>query len=360
MKAGQALGVLARLAQNTRSGLFGETRRAYADFFGPGGYRRPEDYARDVEALLGRHGDRLTRVTLPVRSVEGRLIEALRLQAPGVSDGAPRVLLTSLLHAREFVTGEVAMAALEALLEGSSPEAAALGRRAIIDVVPVVNPDGVAINMARLARSPYLGALHRGNSRGVDLNRNFGHAYRNAERAYRYRISDEFSGSGAFSEPESQALRDHVLASRPVAAISLHSYSSVILYPSFSEAGCDPLVESVARGLPEAQPHERYAVVQGSRFFKHFPGADQVFRVVRGTPWVHGTLDDWLGSVGTRSILIEIARPGPLPEHLAEIALSHLRAFNPPPADLGYHIENVLPLIFGFFHGVLDGLGYPR
>lgn len=354
MGMSEILGALGRLARNTGSGLFGETRQAYADLWGPGRYRRPEDYAADQAAWLARWGDRLRRVELSERSLEGRPLVALRVQAPGVPDEAPRVLVTAQLHAREFVTGEVAMAAVEALLEGSREDAARLAARAIIDVIPMMNPDGVEINLRRLARSPYLGPLHRGNARGVDLNRNFGRGYRNDVRAYRLRISDEYAGDGAFSEPESRALRDHVLAARPRAAVNLHSYSSVILYPGFSGPEVDPAVEALARGLPALQPHEPYAVLQGSQLFKHIPGAALAMEAVRGTPWVHGTLDDWLVEAGARTILIEIARPGPLHEHAAEIALSHLRAFNPPPAALGRHVENVLPVIFGFLLGALE------
>ncbi len=77
----------------------------------------------------------------------------------------------------------------------------------------------------------------------------------------------------------------------------------------------------------------------------------------RGTRWVHGTFDDWLQSMGTRSMVVEIYKPGYLPEHLPEMSLSHLRAFNPAPRDREAHISNVLPALYGFYEGILDGLG---
>ncbi len=68
-------------------------------------------------------------------------------------------------------------------------------------VLPLCNPDG------RERRSRY-------NARGVDLNRNCGFNW-SAE-------SEEPSGPGPWSEPESVALRDLILEERPTKIISLH------------------------------------------------------------------------------------------------------------------------------------------
>jgi hypothetical protein len=68
-------------------------------------------------------------------------------------------------------------------------------------VLPLANPDGCK-----------RGTRH--NARGVDLNRNCGFNWRSE--------SDEPPGPGPWSEPESVALRDFILAARPAKIVSLH------------------------------------------------------------------------------------------------------------------------------------------
>lgn len=347
--------IAANLIANTVTYAFGDRGDAYASFFGPSGYRRPGDYAAEVARLVAASPEVARRVTLAPETVEGRVLEVVRVRRPGLPATAPRVLLTSLLHAREFITGETAMAVLEEVLEGTSEPARRLAERCELDVLPIVNPDGVALNLERMVGwRERFGPLHRGNARGVDLNRNFGHGYSNHERAYSWRMSDEFAGSGAFSEPESRALKALCEQRRYAAAINLHSYSNVLIYPRFGGPEVDAVAEEVALTLPALQPAVAYTPVQGARFFKEFPGARLLFEAVRGTEWVHGTFDDWLYAMGTHALLIEISSPGFLPEHLGEMAISQLRVFNPPPAERRATIDNVLPAIYGFFHGVLD------
>ena len=108
-------------------------------------------------------------------------------------------------------------------------------------------------------------------------------------------------GAGAFSEPESQALRSLCESQRYMAAVSLHSYSSVLLYPCFSTPEVDELGEEVILGLPALQPHYPYKPIRGSTFFKDNPALRGFLALVRGTEWVHGTFDDWLYEQGTHS-----------------------------------------------------------
>ncbi len=68
-------------------------------------------------------------------------------------------------------------------------------------VLPLANPDGGKRGT-------------RYNARGVDLNRNCGFNW--------HAGSEEPPGSGPWSEPESRALRDFILAWRPAKIVSLH------------------------------------------------------------------------------------------------------------------------------------------
>src|SRR5207248_1728560 len=66
---------------------------------------------------------------------------------------------------------------------------------------------------------------------GVDLNRNWGYQWGGLGSSSST-SSDIYRGTGAFSEPETQALRDFITA-RPntVLSFDLHSYSQIILEP---------------------------------------------------------------------------------------------------------------------------------
>ncbi len=87
---------------------------------------------------------------------------------------------------------------LESFLQ--SPAWAALDASAVI-VLPLANPDGYKRGT-------------RYNARGVDLNRNCGFNWSAA--------SEEPPGTAPWSEPESRALRDFILARRPAKIVSLH------------------------------------------------------------------------------------------------------------------------------------------
>src|SRR5947208_2806075 len=80
---------------------------------------------------------------------------------------APAVLFTALIHGNEVV-GSLAL--LEVFARLAQSGALETEPRRLV-VLPIVNPDGFAANMARLRRG--LPAWVRGNSSGVDLNRNF-------------------------------------------------------------------------------------------------------------------------------------------------------------------------------------------
>ena len=122
-------------------------------------------------------------------SVEGRAITAWRLGNPRSSK---KVLLLAGMHGNE--TG--AVHTLRALRDGRPIDGADIW------VVPVVNPDGVARNT-------------RQNARKVDLNRNFSTKWAKLGGAVN-------SGSKAFSEPESRAVRDFADEIGPTYTISFH------------------------------------------------------------------------------------------------------------------------------------------
>jgi hypothetical protein len=84
----------------------------------------------------------------------------------------------------------------------------------VIDIVPVANPSGYAINS-------------RYNGRGVNLNRNFGVLFGQ---------SKEWMGKSAFSEYETQVIRKMLVDNKYTAAVDVHGYVNWIVTPSAPSA----------------------------------------------------------------------------------------------------------------------------
>ena len=122
------------------------------------------------------------------RSVQGRPIRAFRLGEPG----APKMVLLATMHGNEAAPSRI----LTSLMKG--PEVHGID----LWVVPTYNPDG------RVAGT-------RKNARGVDLNRNFPHLWRDLDGNYE-------SGPRPASEPETKAIMKFLRTVKPVRILSFH------------------------------------------------------------------------------------------------------------------------------------------
>ncbi|WP_224274361.1 M14 family zinc carboxypeptidase [Nocardioides lacusdianchii] len=121
-------------------------------------------------------------------SVKGRPIRAWRLGEPG----RRRIVLVSTMHGDEPHTRAI----LETLRDGRAIRGVDLW------VVPTFNPDGLARGTRR-------------NARGVDLNRNFPHRWKDLDGRYE-------SGRGPASEPETRAVMAFLEEIDPVRVVSFH------------------------------------------------------------------------------------------------------------------------------------------
>jgi carboxypeptidase T len=166
------------------------------------------------------------------RSVENRPIWALRI---GERRGSTRKLLfMGCHHAREWISVEVPYLLADHLVKHAdeAPVKRWLSRGEIW-VAPMINPDGHEFSRAQ-------DRLWRKNRRpnadgtiGVDLNRNYGYMWGtlNANTVSHVPSDPTYIGPRAFSEPETQAVRDLVTRERFRGLITYHSYSQLILYP---------------------------------------------------------------------------------------------------------------------------------
>ncbi len=159
-------------------------------------------------------------------SIEGRSIRGVRIS----SDATPRpgLLINAGQHAREWLSITSALWVVDALITGAdeAPYAALLEQFEVV-IVPVVNPDGYVYTWSddRYWRK------NRRDGHGVDTNRNFAEGW-GGEGAGFDPLDENYLGSAAFSEPESQALRDWVMGHPdPRAYLDLHCFGQLVLYP---------------------------------------------------------------------------------------------------------------------------------
>ena len=185
-------------------------------------------------------------------TLQGRPIWGLRIgQKVTGPDPRPVTLLNALTHSREPEGMQSIFRFVDDLLTRypSDPAARALLTQRVIYICPVVNPDGYRFNQTIHDSAAVFGYqrknLRDGNHNGVtdyasggsqqdgvDLNRNFGDhwGYPNGGSSTSTQ-SETYRGTAAFSEPESQAQRDLVIALHPKTAISFHTYSDLFLHP---------------------------------------------------------------------------------------------------------------------------------
>ena len=189
-----------------------------------------------------------------------------------LGDGARRVLVLGGQHGGpEANTVELAGAILDYF--SANPDALPPGVG--LDVLPVANPDGLADG-----RRQFLD--------GVDPNRNWGGA---DWRADAYDSNAQFrvglGGPEPFSEPETRALADWVLAHRPAFVVNYHSAGGFMFGPR------------------DGQPGDLAAAyAQASGYHWPAPGG--------GSPLPYtatGSMNVWLREVGVAGILIELSTP---------------------------------------------------
>lgn len=188
-------------------------------------------------ALAGARPD-LAFVSDVGGTIQGRDIYSITITGPDQPGNAasdrPVILWHGGQHAREWIS-PMTVTYLASRLVGdydTDPVVRGLVDSVRFVIVPVSNPDGYLYTWAgerywRKNRRP----VGFGDF-GVDLNRNWGYEWGGAGSSGDP-SSDVYHGASAFSEPETQTLRDLAFSygSDLVAHIDYHSYSQLILWP---------------------------------------------------------------------------------------------------------------------------------
>jgi hypothetical protein len=215
----------------------------------------------------------------------------------------PQTLYTSMIHAREVGSLMGNIYFMWYLLENyaTDPAIQNLVDNNELYFIPVVNPDGLRWNEHV---APGGGALQRKNlrpntggtgntstNRGVDLNRNFNYFWGTAgSGSSGNQSSDSYRGPSAASEPESQILRDFVLARNFQTVTMNHSFANSIPHPY----GGNPTFVSGR----EDEMHKWHADM--TRYNRYVSGAT-IFSAANGIAddWMVGGAADTNGSTGS-------------------------------------------------------------
>lgn len=187
------------------------------------------------------------------KSARGRDLLALRLNNAdhGMEPSAkPGMLFLGTHHAREHLSTEVPLLLARHLVENrDQPELRRLLATRDVYIVPMVNPDGVEVDVEG-------GRYHmqRKNAREVDLNRNYGWHWGEGG-ASSDPDDDTYRGPSAFSEPETQAVKAFIESrSNLKMLLSYHTFSELILYPWGHSH--DPIPDAKARAAYENMARE--------------------------------------------------------------------------------------------------------
>jgi hypothetical protein len=234
----------------------------------------------------------------------------------------PQTLITGMTHSREVTSMMNTVFFMWYVLENyaTDPYIKNLVDNNEIYFVPVVNPDGFRWNQTI---APSGGGLQRknlrpgvsdsgttsstNNKRGVDLNRNFGYYYGGTGSSSDPMV-DTYRGTAAFSEPESQMMRDFVQSKNIKTALNHHAYSNVIPHPINGNA-------TTTTGREDEFAKFGHDLSQYNRYL--YGPAPGILYAASGdlSDWMTGGTNDGTGSIGSgKAVLAASPENGALSE----------------------------------------------
>jgi hypothetical protein len=218
-----------------------------------GGYRTYDEVVAELRTIRDTHPNIVALMDLgavypnddgsPKTTWQGRQIWAVKVSDfPNLNEtNEPDILYTGLHHAREWITIEVVMYALNRIVSqyGTNGSITSLVNTRELWFVPIVNPDGFVYTQEHEWGTVDPNSMWRKNFRdngdgtfGVDLNRNYGFDWGYDNQGSSPQTSSEvYRGPSPFSEPETQMVRDLGTAVNFSGMITFHSFAEVIFFP---------------------------------------------------------------------------------------------------------------------------------
>jgi len=203
-----------------------------------GGYKTLDEIYSYIDGIVASYPDIVSSKVDIGQTIEGRTMWAIKISDnPNVDEDEPEILHTAATHAREVITPELLINYINHLTAnyGIDSDITELINSREIWFVLLVNPDGYYYNEYT---NPNGGGMWRKNRRnnggsfGVDLNRNYSYQWGYDDIGSSGDGADEtFRGTGPFSEPEIQNMRDFALAHDFSICVYWHSASNLIVWP---------------------------------------------------------------------------------------------------------------------------------
>jgi len=251
-----------------------------------------------MDTLRNMYSDFVSEKDSIGTSIEGRTIWAFKVSDyPSVDEDEPEVLYTGLTHAREPVSMMNLFFFVRWLCENysSDPTAEFLVNHREMWFVPIINPDGYVYNETI---SPNGGGMHRKNRRpnpdnsncnngtqqGIDLNRNYSYNWgADNSGSSGNPCSAVYRGASAFSEPETEAISNFILARQFKNVLHYHTYSNVLIHSWGDGTFPDEPDLSTLREIGAEMTRENgYAVGTGTETIGYGVNGDAV-------DWTYGT-----------------------------------------------------------------------
>ena len=267
---------------------------------GMGGFYTFAEMVTKIDQLVTAFPTLVQKINIGT-TVEGRTIWAVKISDNVATDESePEILYIGLQHAREAIGGTSMIFFMQYLAQNYAGNQAVqnLVNNREIFIIPCMNPDGYEYNRSV---APTGGGNHRKNRRnnnatnpGVDLNRNWGVDWSNCTGAgtscgSSVVTDDTYYGTAAFSEPETQAVKNFVTSHNFVASIDQHCFG-----PYYS--------------LPFGRPSLHTMAPLDTKFYTYIPSLMGKYNGMRAgnSPQsvgyeVAGGIKDWLlmGDIGT-------------------------------------------------------------
>ena len=250
-----------------------------------GKYYTYAEMKTDLAELAARYPDHMSYRSYGV-SADGRNLYVATL---GNAQAEKQVIITSGMHAREYVNPYVIMSQLEYYLANydtltyQGQALSSMLEKVCFVIVPMVNPDGISVAQEGIAalRTPalreqltgmlkslgitgstridaYLNKEWKSNVRGVDINRNFNALWSDYYSGMNVPTYKNYKGQMPVSEPETAALVTLTESlSNPVASVCMHMQGQVIYWRCFQEGA---LLEQNRRLADIAQSVTGYLV----------------------------------------------------------------------------------------------------
>ncbi|MEO0009071.1 MAG: M14 family zinc carboxypeptidase [candidate division WOR-3 bacterium] len=233
----------------------------------------------DTFALIATTHPNICQLETIAVSPTGKYVIALKItQNPTVENHRPRLEWDGTTHGNENIGTEICWYITRQLTDnyGSDPLITYLVNTREIWIIPCVNPEGL-INRTR------------GNSTGIDLNRDYGYAW-----------NQESGANVPWSQPETRGLRNFFTRHPFVITMTYHSGATAVMWPwSYSRIAT---YDSTAH----SQWCQQYGSITG------YPA----YQISRGLYECQGTSTDfYYGAEGALGFAAEVASGQPPPQN---------------------------------------------